>query len=60
MSTTLQPTIDLRRAELRGWYADHLRPMLLDAVKDGILEQAALEHLDFELAELFARPEEAA
>ena len=42
------------RAELRSWYVDHLRPMLVEAVADGILEQAALEHLDFEVADLFA------
>lgn len=56
MSRTVEMTELGSRAELRSWYAEHLRPMLVESVSDGILEQAALEQLDFELAELFGRP----
>jgi hypothetical protein len=48
------------RAELREWYLGHLRPTLLEAVGDGILEPGAVEELDYQLADLLGLPEDLA
>jgi len=58
MSRTAEANELGSRAELRAWYRDHLRPLLVESVTDGLLEQAALEHLDFELAGLFGASDE--
>jgi hypothetical protein len=44
------------RAELRSWYLDHLRPRLARAVSAGVVELAALEQIDIELAQLLEPP----
>jgi hypothetical protein len=46
------------RRELRSWYLDHLRPKLVESVTAGMLEPAALEQIDFELADLFDLPDD--
>jgi hypothetical protein len=45
-------------AELRQWYLDHLRPILLEGVDDGIVEPGAVEELDYQLAGLLGPVED--
>jgi len=60
MTKTLESTGLGAREELRTWYVGHLRPMLEDAVAEGILDPGGLESLDLQLGEFFAQPDEAA
>ena len=40
------------RAELRSWYLGRLRPRLVEAVAEGVVEPGAVEELDLQVAGL--------
>jgi uncharacterized protein YciW len=58
MTTAAEASRIVARTELRSWYLDHLRPRLATAVAAGVVEAAALQQIDFELAGLFELPDE--